>query len=111
MVKTKHIPEKTKEWLLKYADKKGFILNPDGEMLNTVIDGLTKNRNELGSQYCPCRIITGDKEEDKNIICPCVYHEEEINNNGSCHCGLFFKNNGNKHRKIPEEDADNVRSN
>jgi len=111
MVKTKHIPEKTKEWLLKYADKKGFILNPDEEMLNIVIDGLTRNRNELGRQYCPCRIITGDKGEDKNIICPCVYHEEEINNNGSCHCGLFFKNNGNKHGKTPEEDAGNVRSN
>jgi len=24
-----------------------------------------------------------------------VYHEEEIKTNGSCHCGLFFKNNGN----------------
>lgn len=86
-------------------------MNPDEEMLHIIVDCLTRNRNELGSQYCPCRIIAGDKEEDKNIICPCVYHEEEINNNGSCHCGLFFKNNGNKRGKTPEEDADNVRSN
>lgn len=95
MTKHEHIVEKTKEWLSRYADKKGYILNPNEEMLHLVIEGLTKNRNELGRQYCPCRIVTGNKEEDKSIICPCVYHEEEIETTGSCHCGLFFKNNGN----------------
>jgi len=95
MVKHEYIVEKTREWLVRYADKKGYILNPDEEILHIVLDGLTRNRNELGHQYCPCRIVTGDKEEDKNIICPCVYHEEEIKTNGSCHCALFFKNNGN----------------
>lgn len=82
--------EETKAWIEKYASKKGYVLNSDEEMLGIVIDGLTRNRNELGRQYCPCRLVMGN-EEDKKIICPCVFHEEEIESNGSCHCNLFFK--------------------
>ena len=31
----------------------------------------------------------GDAEKDKKIICPCVYHIEEIDREGECHCQLF----------------------
>ncbi len=85
------IMEKTHEWAAKYAKKKGFILNPDEEMLHMVIEGLARNRKEQGKQYCPCRLRSGDEKEDRKIICPCIYHEDEIENDGSCHCSLFFK--------------------
>jgi ferredoxin-thioredoxin reductase catalytic subunit len=75
----------------KYADKKGYKLNPDKEMLDIIIDGLAKNQEKYGKRYCPCRILTDDEEENKKIICPCVFHEEEIELNGMCHCALFFK--------------------
>ena len=85
------ILEKTHEWAAKYAKKKGFILNPDEEMLQMVIEGLARNREEHGRQYCPCRLRTGDEEEDRKIICPCIYHEDEIDADGNCHCSLFFR--------------------
>ncbi|MCD4821668.1 MAG: thioredoxin fold domain-containing protein [Methanococcoides sp.] len=87
--------ESTKEdmhvWTSKYADKAGYLLNPDEESLHLVLEGLARNRNKHGKNYCPCRIVTGDDQEDKKIICPCIYHKDEISNDGSCHCDLFFK--------------------
>lgn len=85
------IMEKTREWASNYAKKKGFILNPDEEMLREVIEGLARNRQEHGKLFCPCRIRTGDEEQDRKITCPCVYHQDEIEKDGSCHCSLFFK--------------------
>jgi len=75
----------------KYAEEKGFSLNPNSKFVDAIITGLLKNEEEKGSKYCPCRRVTGNEEEDKKIICPCEYHEEEIKNDGHCHCRLFMK--------------------
>ncbi|MEL4304519.1 ferredoxin-thioredoxin reductase catalytic domain-containing protein [Methanococcoides sp. LMO-2] len=89
--------EKLKEKLyglaVRYAERKGYILNPDEETVSDVIDGVAENIEEYGKRYCPCRFVSGDLEEDKKIICPCIYIEDEIENDGRCHCQLFFKVN------------------
>lgn len=85
------LKEQIYEWARKYAKKKKYRLNPDKENLDTVINGLAKNKEEYGNRYCPCRIVTGNEEENRKIICPCIYHKEEIENDGMCHCELFFK--------------------
>lgn len=74
-----------------YAEKNGFSLNPDRRITETIIRSLLARKKEFGERYCPCRKISGDKEEDKKIICPCVYHFEEIEKQGKCLCGLFVK--------------------
>jgi ferredoxin-thioredoxin reductase catalytic subunit len=53
------------------------------------IEGLVKRKARSGDFYCPCRIVTGNREVDKNNVCPCVTHEAEIGETGKCHCGLF----------------------
>lgn len=75
----------------EYAKQNGFKLNPSRKALGGIIRGLLEKENKFGDRYCPCRRITGDKEEDKKIICPCVYHKEEIEKDGHCFCGLFVK--------------------
>lgn len=90
MTPLKPVMEKTHAWAVAYAKRKGYKLNPDNEMVQLVVEGLAKNKAELGKQYCPCRIVSGDVEQDRKIICPCVYHHDEIKENGSCHCSLFF---------------------
>lgn len=77
-------------WAAGYAKKHGYRLNPEEKRLKGVIKGLAKNKQRFGEQYCPCRIRSGDLEKDKNIICPCIYHDQEIKEEGSCHCNLFF---------------------
>lgn len=76
--------------LKDYANKKGFALNSDEETLAKVVKGLAMLKDKKGEFYCPCRLTTGNKDIDKNIICPCIYHEKEIAEQGSCHCKLFF---------------------
>ena len=77
-------------WAAGYAKKHGYRLNPEEKRLESVIRGLAKNKQRFGAQYCPCRIRSGDMENDKNIVCPCIYHDQEIKEQGSCHCNLFF---------------------
>jgi ferredoxin-thioredoxin reductase catalytic chain len=84
--------EAVHQWAKKFAHKHGFILNPDEKRLETVIRGLVRNKSRFGALYCPCRIRSGDPETDKKIICPCVYHKDEIDKEGSCHCNLYFRN-------------------
>lgn len=74
----------------KYAEKNGFRLNPDKKILNAVISALAKNREKHGFAYCPCRALTGNREEDKKNICPCAFHIEEIKRDGHCKCKLFL---------------------
>lgn len=75
----------------EHADRKGFLLQPDEKLLDGVLTGLLKKKEMFGKLYCPCRRVTGDKEEDKKIICPCIYHEDEIKEDGHCKCFLFVK--------------------
>lgn len=87
--------EELEERILKeaeeYARKNGWKLNPDDHQLRTVIKGLARNTIRFSEQYCPCRIRSGDPEEDKKIVCPCVYHRDEVEKDGQCHCNLYFK--------------------
>ena len=72
-----------------YAAQTGFKLNENRKIVIGIINGLLDREKKFGEKYCPCRRITGDKEEDKKIICPCIYHKEEIEKDGHCHCNLF----------------------
>lgn len=76
----------------KIAEKKRFKLNPNKKALKALIGALIKKKEMEGEYYCPCRMTTGNKEVDSRIICPCVYCDDEVEEQGHCHCMLFFKN-------------------
>jgi len=78
------------EFSKKYAEENGFKLNPDENKVKALIIGLIRNEEKYGYRYCPCRVVSGNPEEDKKIICPCVYHKEELEKMGRCWCGLFI---------------------
>jgi len=75
----------------EYAKEKDYVLNVDEKQLSAVLRGLARNKERFGAAYCPCRLRSGDHEKDRIIICPCLYHEKEIEEQGACHCRLFFK--------------------
>jgi thioredoxin 1 len=75
----------------EYSLKNGFKLNPDKKIVEGIVKSLLDREKKFGDKYCPCRRITGDKEEDKKIICPCIYHKEEIEKDSFCLCRLFVK--------------------
>lgn len=72
-----------------YAEKKGFKLNLNKDIVSFVAEGLAENEKNLGARFCPCRTFSGGRKEDST--CPCKWHKDEIKTKGRCHCGLFVK--------------------
>ncbi len=95
-------PEKLYEILDKYAKSKGLELNKDKDFVLELIKGLLKNEERYGYRSCPCRLASGDKQKDADIICPCIYSVDDIKEYGRCYCGLYVKEEYNQ-GKIPDK--------
>ncbi len=74
----------------KWAKENSFNVNPDKKTVEFLVKSLLEREKKFGKRYCPCRRITGNKKEDKKIICPCIYMKKEIEEGGRCLCGLFI---------------------
>lgn len=77
------------EQLKKDAEQNGYFLNPDNDFTKDLIRGLLVNERRYGYQSCPCRIASGKKEDDLDIICPCDYRDPDLNDYGACYCALY----------------------
>jgi ferredoxin-thioredoxin reductase catalytic chain len=75
--------------LKKDADGGGYRLNPDAEFTKNLVRGLLKNEQRYGYRACPCRLASGKKEEDLDIICPCDYRDPDLAEFGTCYCALY----------------------
>jgi len=73
----------------KEAEAGGYHLNPDIDHTRNLVRGLLINEKRYGYWACPCRLASGDKEEDLDIICPCDYRDQDILEYGACYCGLY----------------------
>jgi ferredoxin-thioredoxin reductase catalytic chain len=73
----------------KHVTESACRLNPSPSVVEALIEGLVRRKQKSGDFYCPCRIVTGNLETDRNNVCPCTTHEAEIAETGRCHCGLF----------------------
>ncbi len=71
------------------AVKGGYNLNPDIDMTKALVEGLIVNERRYGYWNCPCRLATGNKEEDLDIICPCDYRDADVTDYGACYCALY----------------------
>jgi ferredoxin-thioredoxin reductase catalytic chain len=71
------------------AESAGYHLNPDRGFTLGLIEGLLVNEKRYGYWACPCRLASGVKKEDLDIICPCDYRDPDIAQYGSCYCGLY----------------------
>ncbi|KPJ72077.1 ferredoxin:glutaredoxin reductase [candidate division TA06 bacterium DG_78] len=78
------------ERLKKEAEDFGYHLNPDKEFTKELVKGLITNEKRYGYWACPCRLASGTKEEDLDIICPCDYRDPDLNEYGACYCGLYL---------------------
>ena len=85
------IVKKLKQEFKEHAEANGIKLNPDEKTVERIIDGLLNNEERHGAKYCPCRRVTGDKEEDAKKICPCIWHKDEVEKDGHCLCNLYVK--------------------
>jgi ferredoxin-thioredoxin reductase catalytic subunit len=71
------------------AESGGYHLNPDVAFTKDLIRGLLANEARYGYRACPCRLASGSKEADLDIICPCDYRDPDLTDYGSCYCALY----------------------
>jgi ferredoxin-thioredoxin reductase catalytic subunit len=71
------------------AEKNGYRLNPDEEFVKNLIRGLLKNEQRYGYRACPCRLASGIKEQDLDVVCPCDYRDVDLEEHGACYCALY----------------------
>jgi len=67
-----------------FAGLRGYHFN---EMKEALVEGLLKKHQRFGDFYCPCRI-----DNIQENVCPCIFTRQgDVEKNGRCHCGLFWK--------------------
>ncbi|MGO9148000.1 MAG: ferredoxin-thioredoxin reductase catalytic domain-containing protein [Desulfomonilia bacterium] len=88
--------EKLFEMLKKIQEPKGYFFNKDRERVFDLLEALLINKKRYGYMCCPCRIALGDKEKDRDIICPCVYRVPDVEEYGSCYCNLYVSRDWNE---------------
>lgn len=71
------------------AEKGGYSLNPDAEFAKALVEGLIVNERRYGYPSCPCRLSSGVKEEDLDMVCPCDYRDPDLSEFDACYCGLY----------------------
>jgi len=98
--------EKLYEMLRKVQEPKGYYFNKDQERVFELLEALLVNKGRYGYMSCPCRLAGGDREKDKDIICPCVYRAPDVEAYGSCYCNLYVSRAWNEetipHVYVPE---------
>lgn len=92
--------EELYQMLKKSQEPKGYYFNKDRERVFDLMAALLFNKERYGYMGCPCRLVSGDKENDRDIICPCVYRTPDVEEYGSCYCNLYVSKEWNE-EKIP----------
>lgn len=102
--------EQTALFAAMVAKKQDWVLNPDQEFTDSLVDGLTVNFNRYQYYLCPCRDSEGSREADQDVICPCRYSWEDVREHGHCFCALFlsqdFAASGRQPAGIPDKRLD-----
>jgi len=98
--------EEMYERLKKVNEPKGYFFSDNQALTMELIEGLLVNKERYGYMCCPCRLASGDRENDKDIICPCDYREQDVKEYGSCYCQLYVSKewleNPESRRTVPE---------
>lgn len=84
------------EMLRKAQEPKGYYFSDDRERVMDLMEALLLNKERYGYMACPCRLASGDKTHDRDIICPCAYREPDVDEFGSCYCNLYVSKEWNE---------------
>ena len=73
----------------KETEEYGYNVNPDVEFVEMLLENIAVNLERYGYEACPCRLASGNREEDLDLICPCDYRDEDLEDYGACFCALY----------------------
>ncbi len=75
--------------LKRETEDSGYHLNSDVEFVKDLLRSLLINEQRYWYRCCPCRLSSGNKSEDLDIICPCDYRDPDLAEYGACYCALY----------------------
>jgi len=84
------------EILKNTQEAKGYFFNKDHRRVIELLEALLQNKERYGYMACPCRLAAGDREKDRDIVCPCEYREPDVAEFGSCYCNLYVSREWNQ---------------
>jgi ferredoxin-thioredoxin reductase catalytic subunit len=85
-------PEEVESFRLQLdreAEEMGYHLNSDLDFTRNLVRGLLVNEGRYGYHSCPCRLASGERDDDLDIICPCDYRDQDLKDYGACYCALY----------------------
>jgi ferredoxin-thioredoxin reductase catalytic chain len=98
--------KKLYEMLKQAQEPKGYYFNNNSNLVVDLLNALLVNKERYGYMACPCRLASGDRESDRDIICPCEYRRPDVAEFGSCYCHLYVSKEWNAgkiaHEYVPE---------
>jgi ferredoxin-thioredoxin reductase catalytic chain len=94
------------ERLKSVNEKRGYFFNRDLDMVFELLAGLLLNKERYGYMCCPCRLASGNREQDRDVTCPCDYRAPDVEEYGACYCALYVSQAWNDgtlpHQTVPE---------
>ena len=81
--------KKQNVWIKKFGKLKGYSVNPHWMMNVNLRLWLVESEESFGQRYCPCFEPSDDPVLNKQLVCPCKFIDQDIEEKGTCHCGLF----------------------
>jgi ferredoxin-thioredoxin reductase catalytic chain len=94
------------EKLKKVQEPKGYFFSNDHDRVMDLIEALLLNKARYGYMACPCRLASGSRDNDRDIVCPCIYRVPDVAEFGSCYCNLYVSKDWNEgkisHEYVPE---------
>ena len=73
------------EQMKREAESNGYHLNPDVAFTRELVKGLLTNEKRYGYRACPCRLSSGNKNDDLDIVCPCDYRDPDLTDFSTCY--------------------------
>lgn len=91
----------------------GYKFSPDDELVDFLLEQEAKLEEKHGIPFCPCQGLTGEREHDMKIVCPCIpFHRKHFDAMKRCWCGLYVHKdvtNPDELSQIAPSEADSKR--
>lgn len=85
------------------VDPLGYKFSPDEEIVDFLLLQEAKLEEKHGIPFCPCQGLTGDREHDMKIVCPCIpFHRKHFDAMRRCWCGLYVHKDVTNPDELPQ---------
>jgi ferredoxin-thioredoxin reductase catalytic chain len=80
--------------VIKTADKNNWKIQPNQKRLTSIMERMQKKVSG-NTVLCPCKAYVEGFMTIASVSCPCPEAAQDIENQGMCHCNLFYAGDTN----------------